>query len=87
MLARFLPFSSEKLHEYLGYTNPLFGRQKTETITDDLGEHSILRYIPGDASGRWEPCQLEPGVQLKDPLPLYKKLDEAIIEAERNNLG
>jgi methionyl-tRNA synthetase len=87
LLSPFLPFSSERLHRFLGYERPLFGEQFTETIQDDLGEHSVLRYRPDDASGAWEPSQLQPGQAIVKPEPLFKKLDESIVEEERQRLG
>jgi len=87
LLAPFLPHSSEKLHAYFGYEKPLFGQQGVEEIVDDLGTHKGLRYYPANASGRWEPCQLEPGRALVQPQPLFKKLDPSIVEEERARLG
>jgi methionyl-tRNA synthetase len=87
LFAPFLPFSSERLHTYLGYSAPLFGSQEVKTVTDSLGEHQVLRYLPGDASGKWEPSQLEPGKKLVQPAPLYRKLDESLVEEERSKLG
>ncbi len=87
LFAPFLPFTSEKLHAYLGYETPLFGSQALETWQDDLGEHTALRYIPGQASGRWEPSRLHPGRVFQKPKPLFRKLDRAIVEAERARLG
>jgi methionyl-tRNA synthetase len=86
LLAPFLPFSSERLNRYLGYEKPLFGEQFTETIQDALGEHIVLRYRPDGASGAWEPSRLQPGQALQKPEPLFKKLDESIVEAERQRL-
>jgi methionyl-tRNA synthetase len=86
LLSPFLPFTSEKLHSFLGYDAPLFGRQFTETITDELGEHFILRYDPSQASGRWEAERLTPGAALRQPAPLFKKLEEKIVEEERARL-
>jgi len=87
LLAPFLPFTSERLHMYLGYTQPLFGEQFVESYTDSLGEHKVLRYRPGYANGRWEPSQLSPGQPLEQPAPLYQKLDEGIVAFERSRLG
>lgn len=87
LLAPFLPFTCEHLHAYLGYKKPLFGQQAVETCSDALGEHTVLRYLPGKASGRWEPSQLEAGQSLLQPAPLFKKLDEDIVEQERARLG
>jgi methionyl-tRNA synthetase len=87
LLAPFLPFSSEQLHMYLGYTEPLFGKQYTEEISDSIDKHSVLRYRPDEASGRWEPSQLPPGQRLQKPAPLFRKLDANIVEEERDRLG
>jgi methionyl-tRNA synthetase len=87
LLAPFLPFTSQKLHNFFGYEGQLFGDQYTETITDTVGEHLALRYNPENAVGRWEPSQLEPGRQLNQPSPLFKKLDASIVAEERARLG
>ncbi|NMB54504.1 MAG: methionine--tRNA ligase [Leptolinea sp.] len=87
LLAPFLPFTSERLHGFFGNTRPLFGRQFIDTIQDDLGIHTALRYDPDGASGKWEPSRLQPGQELVNPQPLFKKLDISIIEEERKRLG
>jgi methionyl-tRNA synthetase len=87
LFSPFIPFSSERLHTYLGYTSPLFGEQFLETREDSLGEHKVLRYRQADASGHWGPSQLPPGQPLIEPAPLFKKLDESIVEEERARLG
>ena len=88
MFAPFLPFTSEQLNAYLGYDAPLFGRQTVETVTDDLGEHTVLRYLPENAAGRWEPSALlQPGAPFQKPKPLFKKLDPAIVDEELARLG
>jgi methionyl-tRNA synthetase len=87
LLAPFLPFTSQRLHGFLGYEGQLFGEQSTETIRDAVGEHLALRYHPEQATGHWEPSQLEPGRQLNQPGPLFKKLDISIVAEERARLG
>ena len=87
LLAPFLPHTSERLHSYLSYTAPLFGEQGVETWQDELGEHNVLRYYPENATGRWEPSQLEPGRPVNQPQPLFRKLDVSIVEEERTRLG
>jgi methionyl-tRNA synthetase len=87
LFAPFLPFTSQRLHETLGYSQPLFGEAFVETRRDGLGEHSVLRYRTGEASGRWQPSQLPAGQALKEPAPLFRKLDEKIVEEERALLG
>ena len=87
LLSPFLPFTSERLNAYLGYGRPLFGEQFVETREDNLGEHLVLRYRPAEAAGRWEPSQLPAGQALQQPAPLFRKLDESIVEEERARLG
>ncbi len=82
-----LPFSSERLHGFLGYREPLFGEQYVETYKDNLGEHAALRYRSDAATGVWQPSQLIPGQELQKPEPLFRKLDESILEEERKRLG
>ncbi len=87
LFAPFLPFTSDRLHGILGYDGSLFGSQSTETIKDNLGEHKVLRYDHTGATGRWEPSQLQPGQILRQPQPLFRKLEIQIVEEERARLG
>ncbi len=87
IFAPFLPFASQQLHSDLGYTEPLFGEQYIEKRADSLGEHSVLRYKAGDASGRWAVSTLEAGQALQKPKPLFKKLEPGLAEEERARLG
>jgi len=87
LLAPFLPFTSERLHGYMGYSQSLFGIQSTQTYSDALGEHTVLRYHPESASGRWESSQLKAGQVLRPPQPLFRKLDPSIVKEERGRLG
>lgn len=87
LFAPFLPFSSEQLHRTLGYHQPLFGEQQILTVEESHRSHQVLSYDASQASGRWEPSTLQPGQPIEQPQPLYKKLDESIIEEERARLG
>lgn len=93
LFAPFLPFTSQKLHEFLGYDGALFGKQYAETVQDALGEHTVLRYRAPALSGvlvaveGWQPSNLQPGTALRQPGPLFKKLEESIAEEERSKLG
>ena len=87
LFAPFLPFSSDKLHGFMGYSGSLFGTQSVETCSDQLGENTVLRYDPKSATGKWEPSQLQPGQVLQQPHALFKKLDAVIIEEERERMG
>jgi methionyl-tRNA synthetase len=87
LFAPFLPFSSQRLHQYLGYTQPMFGDQFVETRQDSLGEHVVLRYKPADSLRQWQPSQIPAGKALVEPAPLFRKLDPAVAEEERARLG
>ena len=92
IFAPFLPFTSEKLNGFFGYESTLFGKPFTETVTDALGEHTVLRYRGNGESlthlnKAWKPSDLRPGAKLSQPSPLFKKLEESIIEEERARLG
>jgi methionyl-tRNA synthetase len=87
LFSPFLPFSSERLHRYLGYTQPLFGEQYIEAQQDRLGTHNTLRYRPPQPGGYWEPSNLQPGQCLESSAPLFKKLDLDVAEQERAHLG
>ena len=82
----FLPFTSEKLHGFFGHETPLFGEQYTEDVSDSLGTHKVLRYRGMDGL-QWKPSELKPGGKLNQPGPLFKKLDESVVEEERARLG
>jgi methionyl-tRNA synthetase len=94
MFAPFIPFTSQRLHEFFGHETPLFGEQFVETAKDSLGEHNVLRYrAPQHPAGQevaglqWKPSELQPGMKLNQPGPLFKKLEESVIEQERARLG
>ncbi len=87
LFAPFLPFSSDKLNGFFSYQGSLFGTSHTQTVKDDLGEHEVLLYEHGSATGKWEPSRLQPGQPLQPPSPLFKKLEAKIIEEERSKLG
>ena len=92
-----LPFTSQRLHEFFGHVEPLFGEQYVETVEDSLGQHTVLRYRPPAAAGksaqtpqalnRWRPSDLQPGQPLAQPGPLFKKLDDSVATEERARLG
>jgi methionyl-tRNA synthetase len=92
LFAPFLPFTCEKLNGFFGYKTALFGEPYTETVTDALGEHTVLRYRgKGESMTRsfyaWKPSELKPGARLNPPAPLFKKLEESVVEEERARLG
>ncbi|HBY93454.1 MAG TPA: methionine--tRNA ligase [Chloroflexi bacterium] len=91
LFAPILPHSSSRLHHGLGYDEPLFGAIDIEHYVEEVREHDALTYhrLVDEVEGvdRWRPSQIEPGQQLRPLKPLFKKLDEAVIEDERARLG
>ena len=83
LFAPFLPDTCQRLHEYLGYQGQLFGRQYTDSFTEENGRrHQALCYDNSQAVGRWAPSQLAPGQALRKPAPLFKKIEPEIAEQE-----
>jgi methionyl-tRNA synthetase len=88
LFAPFLPFSSERLHRYLGYQDDLFGCQYTETFEEEGGRvHEALCYDDSTATGEWKASKLPPGQELREPQPLFESLDEEVIDEELARLG
>ena len=66
MLYPFLPFSSQKVHEYLGFEGSIEGEKE---------------------ENNWKWQDLPPGQRLREPKPLFTKLDDSLIEEETRHLG
>jgi methionyl-tRNA synthetase len=82
LLAPFLPFSAQRLHELLGYEDVIAGSLEFRTVTEDDVEHVVLTGDYTGWAGRWEPSALPPGQALLEPGPLFAKLDAEQVVAE-----
>ena len=83
LLAPFLPFSSQRLHELLGYDGVIAGPPEERTVEEDGGrEHGVLTGDYASWVGRWAPSELPPGQTLREPKPLFVKLDPEKVVAE-----
>ncbi|MCU0510590.1 MAG: methionine--tRNA ligase [Anaerolineae bacterium] len=82
LFAPFLPFTCQALHEQLGYDGQLFGEPYTETLPESERSHLALRYDASAASGKWAISDLQPGQALRDPKPLFLKLEPSVAEEE-----
>ena len=79
----FLPFSSQTLHELLGYDDVIAGPLRFEEIEEEGGPPHVV--LTGDYqtwAGRWEPTELPAGQVLREPRPLYTKLDPEKVVAD-----
>ena len=79
MLTPFLPFSAQRLHQMLGYTDVIAPQPEVREYAEDGVSHLVLA---GDYAfdNRWLPSQLEPGRKLPPPEALFKRLDEVVEE-------
>ncbi len=75
IFAPFLPFTSQKVHEYLGYDGQLFGNIDIQAFEEENRTHTALVYHPEKATGIWKPSELPVGQVLQKPAPLFKKFD------------
>jgi methionyl-tRNA synthetase len=88
LLAPFLPFSAQRLHETLGYDGTIAGPLQFETVREDGAEHVVLTGDYESWVGRWEPSKLPPGQPLREPKPLFVKLDtDRVVEEELARMG
>ncbi|MBA2461860.1 MAG: methionine--tRNA ligase [Actinobacteria bacterium] len=83
LLTPFLPFSSQALHELLGYDDTIAGELQFAEVREEGGpSHTVLTGDYETWTGRWEPSMLPPGRPLREPKPLYAKLDPEQVIAD-----
>jgi methionyl-tRNA synthetase len=82
LLTPFLPFSAQRLHEMLGYDDVIAGPLALEPVGKGGDEHVVLSGDYATWSGRWEPSALPPGQALREPKPLFAKLDPERVVAD-----
>jgi methionyl-tRNA synthetase len=87
ILSPYLPFSSQTLHEYLGYDGALFGTLDIVEYDESNRSHEALVYDGSTATGKWEKSNLQPGQALREPAPLFQKLEDSVIEFEREQFN
>lgn len=87
LFAPFIPFSSQKVHDYLGFDGQLFGELDIKEYHEETRSHKALVYDGTNAIGKWEAVTLEQGQALRKPSPLFVKLEEEIVEQEKALLG
>ncbi|GAB3299628.1 methionine--tRNA ligase [Geodermatophilus aquaeductus] len=84
LLTPFLPHSAQKVHELLGGTGVWSPAPQIEEVTD-LDDGSPYPVITGDydaAQAVWASRQLQPGTPLSPPTPVFRKLDDSVVEEE-----
>jgi methionyl-tRNA synthetase len=83
LFSPFLPFSSQSLHELLGYEDVFTGTLSFESVSEGEGNsHEILTGVYATLRGRWAASGLPSGQRIPEPKPLFKKLDPDAVVAE-----
>jgi len=85
ILSPVLPFSSERVHQFLGYEDRLFGDITITEYQEETRAHEALTYQPLEIEGtadRWKPSELPAGQKIQKPTVLFRKLDDSIVEEE-----
>ena len=88
LFAPFLPFTSQTVHELLGYGGFLAGPIESVTMTEEDGStHDVLTGDYTTWVGSWTPSELPPGQTLQEPRPLFRKLPPETVDEELARLG
>jgi methionyl-tRNA synthetase len=84
LFAPFLPFSSQAVHEFLGHDGFVAGPLEIRDVAGAEGEtHAVLTGEYASWVGRWQPSTLPIGQPLREPSPLFAKLDpDQVVAAE-----
>jgi methionyl-tRNA synthetase len=83
----FLPFSSQRLHQMLGYDDTIAGSIFFKDVDEEGETHRVLTCEPETWGGRWEPSKLPVGRELREPTPLFRKLDPKVVDEELARLS
>jgi methionyl-tRNA synthetase len=78
----FLPHTSQRVHELLGYEGWLAGPLEYREVDEDGATHQILTGDYASWVGAWKPSDLRPGQALQEPRPLFRKLDDSVVAEE-----
>jgi methionyl-tRNA synthetase len=80
-----LPFSSQRLHAALGYSDVIAPMPEVQSYDEDGASHDVLggEY---DAAPRWRPSRIEPGRPLTEPAALFRKLDDSVVDQELDRM-
>ncbi|HSJ92526.1 MAG TPA: methionine--tRNA ligase [Gaiellaceae bacterium] len=83
LFAPFLPFSSQAVHELLGYEGWLAGPLELRQVGEEDGDpHEVLTGDYASWTGSWAPSELPAGQELREPRPLFRKLDPDVVVPE-----
>jgi len=87
MLTPFLPRSSQLVHEMLGGGGTWSDMPRVEEVDEDGGPSYPVITGTYDGAARWASVPLRTGTPLATPVPLFTKLDTAVVDEELARLG
>jgi methionyl-tRNA synthetase len=83
MFTPVLPFTCQRLHELLGHEGVIAPQPEVREYLEQGGaqSHSVLA---GEYPHQpvWRPTGLRSGQKLREPQPLFKKLDDKVVDEE-----
>jgi methionyl-tRNA synthetase len=82
----FLPFSSQRLHEMLGYPDVIAPQPAVREYEEEGGDRHAVLGDDYDATPRWVPSQIPPGRPLPAPTALFRKLDDSVVADELDRM-
>ncbi len=82
LLTPFLPRSSQAVNEMLGGAGDWSGMPRIETVDEEGGPSYPVITGSYDSSFRWESRPIAAGTPLAVPTPLFKKLDQSVVDEE-----
>ena len=88
MMAPFVPFSANLVHEVMGGQGEFMPMPVAREVTD-LDDGRPYRIITGEYSEtpRWQPREVEPGTAVAKPKPAFRKFDPALVEEELERMN
>lgn len=91
LLSPFLPHSAQAVHEAFGGTGTVSPLPRIEEVTDlddDTRHYPVITgdYRRGETLAAWESVPLVPGTPVGAPSPVFRKLDDSIVEEELDRL-
>jgi methionyl-tRNA synthetase len=90
LLSPFLPHSAQSVHEALGGTGTVSPMPQIRAVDDlDGGEpYRVLMgdYRRGETLAAWEPVPIVPGTPVGPAVPIFRKLDDSVVEQELERL-
>jgi methionyl-tRNA synthetase len=87
LMTPFLPFSSQRLHELLGYDDVIAPQAAVREYGEEGGGSHRVQGGDYDSSLRWCPSTLPAGRPLPEPRALFRKIDPEVVEEELRRMA